>query len=62
MLSDTQSIEEVLIQRAVKTTEQKFYDKELFDRFPNVDKVLKDFLFVTRSRLDLENINDVVFQ
>ena len=49
-----QSVEEILIQRAVKTTTQIHYDKGLFDGFPNADKVLKDFLFVTRRRGDLE--------
>ena len=38
-----QSVEEVLIQRAVKTTIQILYDKSLFDAFPNADKVLKFF-------------------
>ena len=53
LLGDKQSIEEVLIQRAVKVTIQIRYDKELFGRFPNADEFLKDFLFVTR-RPDLE--------
>ena len=43
-----QSVEEVLIQRAVKTTIQILYDKGLFDNFQNADKVLEDFLFTTR--------------
>ena len=43
-----QSIEEILIQRAVKTTKQILYDKGLFDNFQNADKVLEDFLFTTR--------------
>ena len=30
------------------------YDKGLFDGFPNADEVLKDFLFVTRHRGNLE--------
>ena len=45
-----QSVEEILIQRAVKKTSQALPDKGLFDSFPNVDKVLKDFLFVKRRR------------
>ena len=57
-----QSVEEVLIQRAVKTTIQILYDKGLFDAFPNADKVLKNFLFVTRRRGDLEKVNDDVIQ
>ena len=52
--TNKQSIEEVLIQRAVKSTIQILYDKGLFDSFPNVDEVLEDFLLVTRGRLDLE--------
>ena len=50
-----QSVEEILIQRAVKTTIQILYDKGLFDNFQNADKVLKDFLFTTRRRPDLED-------
>ena len=55
-----QSVEEILIQRAVKTTMQILYDKGLFDNFQNADKVLEDFLFVTRCRSDLEKVNDVI--
>ena len=56
-----QSAEEVLIQRAVKTTIQILYDKGLFDNYQNADKVLEDFLFTTRRRGDLsEEVNDVV--
>ena len=56
-----QSVEEVLIQRAVKTTIQILYDKGLFDNYANADKVLEDFLFTTRRRVDLsEQVNDVV--
>ena len=43
-----QSVEEILVQRAVKTTIQILYDKGLFDKFQNADKVLEDFLFTTR--------------
>ena len=54
-----QSVEEVLIQRAVKTTIQILYDKSLFDNYAKVDKVLEDFLFTTRRRGDLsEQVND----
>ena len=52
---------EILIQRAVKTI-QKLFDKGLFDSFPNADKVLKDFLFVTRRRPGLKKVNDDVDQ
>ena len=48
-----QNVEEILIQRAVKTTIQILYDKGLFDNYANADKVLEDFLFVTRRRGDL---------
>ena len=45
-----QSVEDILIQRSVKTTIQILYDKGLFDKFQNVDKVSEDFLFTTRRR------------
>ena len=48
-----QSVEEILIQRAVKTTIQILYDKGLFDNYANAEKVLEDFLFTTRRRGDL---------
>ena len=51
------SIEEILIQRAVKTTIQILYDKGLFDNFQNADKVVEDFLFTTRRRGDLSEEN-----
>ena len=57
ILGDKQSIEELLFQRAVKTTIHIFYDKGLFDSFPNADGVLKDFLFVIRRRGGLEESN-----
>ena len=48
-----QNVEDILIQRAVKTTIQILYDKGLFDKFQNADKVLEDFFFTTRRRPDL---------
>ena len=45
-----QSIEEILVQRAVKTTIQILYDKGLFDNYANADKVLEDFLFVYKEK------------
>ena len=54
---DKQNIEDILIQRAVKTTIQIHYDKGLFDKFQNADKVLEDFLFTTRRRGDLSEEN-----
>ena len=50
---DKQSVEEILIQRAVKTTIQILYDKGLYDNYQNADKVLEDFLFTTRRRPDV---------
>ena len=52
-----QNVEEILVQRAVKTTIQIIYDKGLFDNFQNADKVLEDFLFTTRRRPDLSEEN-----
>ena len=52
-----QNVEDILIQRAVKTTIQILYDKGLFDKFQNADKVLEDFLFTTRRRGDLSEEN-----
>ena len=43
-----QNVEDILSQRAVKTTIQILYDRGLFDNFQNADKVLEDFLFTTR--------------
>ena len=53
-----QNVEDILIQRAVKTTIQILYDKGLFDNYANADKVLEDFLFTTRRRGDLDKVND----
>ena len=52
-----QNVEDILIQRAVKTMIQILYDKGLFDNFQNADKVLEDFLFTTRRRPDLSEEN-----
>ena len=58
-----QSVEEISVQRAVKTTIQILYDKGLFDNYANADKVLEDFLFVTRRRGDLsDQLNDTDIQ
>ena len=48
-----QNVEDILIQRAVKTTIQILYDKGLFDKFQNAE----DFLFTTRRRPDLSEEN-----
>ena len=53
-----QNIENILIQRAVKTTIQVLYDTGSFDNYANADKVLEDFMFTTRRRGDLEEVND----
>ena len=37
---------------------QILYDKGVFDNFQNADKVLEYFLFTTRRRRDLEEVND----
>ena len=56
-----QNVEDILFQRAVKTTIQILYDTGLFDNFQNSDKVLEDFSFTTRRRGDLsEEVNDNV--
>ena len=52
-----QNVEDILVQRAVKTTIQILYDKGLFDKFQNADKVLEDVLFTTRRRADLSEEN-----
>ena len=52
-----QNVEDILIQRAVKTTIQILYDKGLFYKYANADKVLEDFLFTTRPRHDLSEEN-----
>ena len=57
---DKQNVEDILIQRAVKTTIQILYDKGLFDNFQNAEEVVKDFLFTTRRRPDLEKVKDDV--
>ena len=43
-----QSVEEILVQRALKTTIQILYDKGLFDNYANAIKISEDFLFTTR--------------
>ena len=55
-----QSVEDILIQRAVKTTIKILYDKSLFDYYAKADITSEDFLFVTRRRGDLEEVNDGV--
>ena len=58
-----QNVEDILVQRAVKSTKQILYDEGLFDNYANADKILEDFLFVTRRRGDLsDQINDTDIQ
>ena len=59
--SDKQSIEEILVQRAVRTTIQKLYDNGLFEKYDIADEVLKGFLFI-RRRSDLEEVSDKEIQ
>ena len=54
-----QNLEDILIQRAVKTTIQILYDRGLFDNFQNAEEVLKDFLFITRRRPD-QNVSEEI--
>ena len=44
-----QSVEEILIQRFVKTTIQILYDKGLFDNYANAEKVLEDFFIRNKT-------------
>ena len=44
----------------MKTIIQILYDEGLFDKNANSDKVLEDFLYTTRRRGDLEEVNDNV--
>ena len=45
-----QNVEDILIQRAVKTTIQILYDKGLFDNFQNAHKVLEDFSVYNKEK------------
>ena len=51
------NVEDISIQRAVKTNIQILYDKVLFDNYANAHKVLEDFLFTSRRRGDLSEDN-----
>ena len=55
-----QSVEEILIQRAVKTSIQILSDKGSIAGFSKEDEILKNFLFVTGRRGYLEEVNDVI--
>ena len=58
MHSNKKSEEEVLNERAVKTTLQIIYDKRLFEKYDNADEVLKKYLLSERRRPSLEKLND----
>ena len=45
-----QSVEVILIQRAVKMTIQVLYDESLFDAFPNANKVPQDFFLHCKEK------------
>ena len=54
-----QNVEDILIQRAVRTTIQILYDKGLFDSFQYADEVLGDFIITKRRRGDFsEQVKD----
>ena len=42
----------------MRTTIQILYDNGLFDNCANADKVLEDYLFFTKRRVDLDELND----
>ena len=60
LLSNKQSVEEVLIEKAVKTTIQVLHNKGLFDnyKYGNAHQVLKDYFF-GRRRPDLKEVSDI---
>ena len=59
--NNKQNVEDILFQRAVKTTIQILFDKGLFDTFQNADKILEDFLFTKRRRGDLLEENTQLY-
>ena len=59
MLSSEQSKQEVVIERAVKTTIQILYDTGCFDSFDNAEEVLQDYLINERRRPKLDDLDDV---
>ena len=62
-MSNDKRSEEVLIERAVKTTMQILYGHGLFDNYDNTDEVLKDYILIDevneRRTLDLDSLNGV---
>ena len=53
MNSNKQSVEEIQIERPVKTTTQILSDKGLFDSYDNSIQALGLFLLVERRKTDL---------
>ena len=49
MQINKQSVEEMLIGRAVKTAIQVLYDKGLFDNYGKSDEVLSNYPFIERG-------------
>ena len=63
--NNKQSVEEILIEKTVKTTIQVLYDRGLFDtcNHGNAHEVVKAYLLFEvndRRRPDLEKINDII--
>ena len=61
--NNKQSLEDLPIEKAVRTTIQILYDKGLFDHYNNGDayNLLKDYSLIEankKRRLDLEEVND----
>ena len=54
-------VEEVLIQRAVKTTIEILYDKGLFEIYANADKVPEAFLFITRQDFQYLQLFKIIY-
>ena len=56
LYNNKQSVENLLIERAVRMAIQILYDKRLFDNYNkgNAHEVFKDYLLTERRRPDLE--------
>ena len=54
--NNKQNVEDFLVQRAVKTLLQIFYDNGLFDIYADADKILEDFLFTTNVEVIYQKI------
>ena len=60
--SNKQSDEELLIEKAWKSTMQKLCDQGIFDGYDNADEKTKSFLLIERRRPDSEELKDDVVQ